>query len=103
MSVSEIPLKEVIQELRVQLAEAIEAGDGEDLRFGIEDLELELQVVVTKGGAGNLEVEGGLKFMVLNALGKGEVSGSYEKSHLQKLRLKLRPRSESGRSTDLSG
>lgn len=103
MNGTEIPLTEVIRELRGQLMDAIEAGSEEELRFGVEELELELQVVVTKNVGAKVGAEGTLKFWVLNALGKGEISGSYESSRLQKLRLKLKPKTADGSGVDLAG
>lgn len=103
MDGSEILLPEVIQQLRSQLQTAIEAGSDEDLVFGVGELELELQVIITKGGSAKGATEGGLKFWVLNAGAKTELSGSYESKQIQKIRLKLHPKSKSGRPTDLAG
>lgn len=91
-----IELKDVIQNLRDQLKQSVAAADGEDLRLVVEEMELELQVVVTKGVEGEVSVEGGVKFWVLNALGGAKGTGSFESSQLQTLRLKLRPETEEG-------
>ena len=58
-------------------------GAGSDLKFQIEDIEIELQIGTTKGGKGG----GGVKFWVYNA--EAEVNASQAKT--QKLKLKLKP------------
>ena len=49
------PLSQVLIQLRKDLLEAQKEGEGKDLRFLVQDAEVELQVVATtdtKGGAG---------------------------------------------------
>ncbi len=89
MSESEIPLAEVIGQLRKELTTAIEAGKGEGLQFEVRDLEVEMQVVASKSGSG--ELEGGVELWVIGKAG-GKVSGTYESSQIQTVKLKLRPR-----------
>ena len=48
MPASDIPLADVIRELRRELLTAMKAGEGQRLRFEVQDLEIEMQVVVTK-------------------------------------------------------
>ncbi len=91
MSESEIPLADVIRQLRRELMGAIEAGKGEGLRFEVQDLEVEMQVVVSKGGSGELGGEGGVELWVIGKAG-GKVAAQYESSQIQKVTLKLRPR-----------
>ncbi len=91
MSESEIPLAEVIGQLRKEMLATVEAGKGEGLRFEVQDLEVELQVVVSRGGSGELSGEGGAKLWVLAKTG-GKVAGKYEASQIQKVKLKLRPK-----------
>ncbi len=91
MSESEIPLAEVVGQLRRELTTAVEAGKGEGLRFEVRDLEVEMQVVASKGGSGELSGEGGVKLWVIGKAG-GKVSGTYESSQIQTVKLKLRPR-----------
>ncbi len=91
MTESEIPLADVVRELRRELMSAVAAGEGEGLRFEVRDLEVEMQVVVTKGGSGELSGEGGVKLWVLAKTG-GKVTGQYESSRIQKVTLKLRPK-----------
>jgi hypothetical protein len=100
MPESDIPLADVIRELRRELLAAMKAGEGESLRFEVQDLEIEVQVVVTRGGEAS--AGGGVKFWVLNA--ESNVSAKYESSRIQKLTLKLRPKTDDGGKTvDLAG
>ena len=78
-----IPLSEMLAELRKELLEAKWEGQSSDLKFLIEDIEIELQIVTTKGGKGG----GGVKFWVYNA--EAEVNAS--QAQTQKLKLKLKP------------
>ena len=95
MPASDIPLADVIRELRRELLTAMKAGEGESLRFEVQDLEVEMQVAVTKSG--EVSGGGGVKFWVLNA--DSSVSGKYQSSRIQKLKLKLRPKTDDGRKT----
>ena len=84
-----IPLSEMLAELRKELLEAKWEGQSSDLKFLIEDIEIELQIVTTKGGKGG----GGVKFWVYNA--EAEVNASQAKT--QKLKLRLKPVGRDGR------
>lgn len=86
-----IELSEVVKNLRQELRRAVSAGDGQDLKFEVEDLELELQVGVEKAVGGEGSAGGGLKFWVFETNASGKASASYASSHLQKIKLKLRP------------
>lgn len=99
-----IELAEAIGQLRNQLSRAIEDGEGQDLRFEVEDLELELQVTVTKDAEIGGSVEAGVKFWLLGG-GKASAEGGLSEgsSHLQKIRLKLKPKlASTGESPDLA-
>ena len=104
MSKSEIPIADVVKRLRTELSTAIEAGKGEGLRFEVEDVEVEMQVVVTKSGAGKIGGEGGVELWVIGKAG-GEVSAEYESSQIQKVKLRLKPKLGEGKSgtVDLAG
>jgi len=78
-----IELSEMLGQLREELLKARGHSEGSDLRFQIEDIEIELQIVTTKGGKGG----GGVKFWVYNA--EAEVDAAQAKT--QKLKLKLKP------------
>lgn len=83
---------EVIRQLRQELLAAVEAGEGQNLRFAIEELQLEMQVLVTKGASAKAGGKGGVRFWVLNAEASAEAQGKYESSRLQKVTLKLKPK-----------
>ena len=57
---------------------------GQELYFTVEDVEVELQVAVTKGGEGGVTA----KFWVLEVGGKG----THEAATTQTIKLKLKPR-----------
>jgi len=78
-----IELAAMLKGLRSELAKAKLNGEGDDIRFLVGDVELELQVGVSqKGGVG-----GKVDFWVYSA----EVSGELAKQTTQTIRLKLTP------------
>jgi Trypsin-co-occurring domain 2 len=83
-----IELTEVIGELRRELQEAINAGEGEQLRFELGPVELEATVAVEKGGGGGVKV----RFWVLE-LG-GDAKASEVSTH--RVKLSLQPRLAGG-------
>lgn len=89
-----IPLADLLLGLRKELLEAQERAAQEQLRFRVEEIEVEVQVGTTKVGT----VEGGVKFWVVDA----GVDGSIESQKLQTLRLKLKPDDATGRKTLVS-
>lgn len=58
-----IPLAEMIEELRMQLQASMNAARGQDLRFAVKEVAVELQVAITRATEGSA----GLKFWVLDA------------------------------------
>ncbi len=80
---NKIPLPEMLAQLRKDLLQTQEEGKGSDLKFQIEDIEIELQIVTTREAGGG----GGVKFWVYDASAK--VNAAEAKT--QKLKLKLRP------------
>lgn len=80
---NKIPLPNLLSQLRQDLSQAQADGEGSDLRFQIEDIEIELQLVATQKAEGG----GGIKFWVINADAKIEGSQALT----QKLKLKLKP------------
>lgn len=89
-----IELAEVVRNLREQLHLAMEAGTGQDLRFEVEDLELELQVAVTKSTGGELGGGSKVKFWVFEAAASGKAEVSIGSERVQRLKLRLRPTTE---------
>ncbi len=75
-------LSDVIAKLRASLIEAQRAGQGQALRFLIEDIEVELQFAVTKEGTGSA----GVKFWVIEA----KADGKYSNAVTQKIKMKLK-------------
>lgn len=81
-----LPLAEVVQQLRAEIERAVDAADkdGEDLRFRLDKIQLELEVGVTRSGKGETKAN----FWVLEFGVGGEVA----KSRTQKVVLELTPR-----------
>ena len=85
-----VELSEMIIRLREDLQKAQNEGQDKDLRFAVGEVELELQVTVTKEAAGG----GGVKFWVYNA--NAQVKGATQS--VQKIRLKLAPVGPDGKT-----
>jgi hypothetical protein len=77
-----IPLPKMLARLRSDLLAARAEGEDKALRFLVEDIELELQMVTTQDTEGGI----GIKFWVLNANAKGNDSAVAT----QKLKLRLK-------------
>ena len=75
-------LTAVIANLRTQLQEAIKAGKEEDLRFAVQDIEIELQCIAKKEGTGKTAV----KFWVIN----GEAGATVGSEKVQTVKLNLK-------------
>ena len=78
-----IALSDVIVNLRRELLEAQKKGADAELKFSVDDIELELQFSTTE----DVNAKGGVKFWVYNA----EVGAKLGDSVTQKLKLKLKP------------
>ena len=84
----QIPLAEAIRALRRELVEAVREGEDEELRFALGDIDLELQVEVSKEAGG----EAGIAFWLVTIGGKASrTSGT---THT--IRLSLSPVSATG-------
>ena len=91
-----VPLADTIEALREELRTARACAEKKgDLRFRVEDLELELQVVVRVDGKGKVGVS------VLGAdLG---VDGGVARESIQKVRIRLGPEEPDGTRTQVAG
>jgi hypothetical protein len=67
-----VPLAGAIEALRGELVAALEASEGEDVRFALGPIELEFQVELSRESAG----EAGVKFWVVALGGKGSRSSA---------------------------
>jgi hypothetical protein len=82
----DVPLAALVETLRQELTEAIGEGANKDLHFGLGDIELELQVGVSRRGG----VEGGIRISVLTL---GATRG-VDRTSTHTLRLVLHPEGE---------
>lgn len=85
---SGIPLARAISDLRAELLRAVAEGQGKDLRFKLDPVELELSVGMTYKGGANV----GVKFWVVEIGAKGDM----ERAGTHKLKLKLTPVDKNG-------
>ena len=84
----------VLATLREDLARAQKQGKGHELHFAIEEIEVELNVVVTKEGAG----KAGAKFWVINA----NLEGKLGNVATQKIKLKMKLVDKTGGSPEIA-
>jgi hypothetical protein len=77
-----LELSQVLADLRDELVKAQTAGEGSDVRFLIDDVEVELQFAVTGEG----KAKAGFKVLSFGAEAEAKGSGAAT----QKLRLKLK-------------
>lgn len=80
--VAKISLAEMLSDLRAELIQAQGEGAGKDVRFRIDDIELEVAMTTSK----KANAKGGVKFWVYNA--EAGVSGDEGTAHKLKLKLK---------------
>lgn len=90
----DIPLAQVIEDLRAELLSALQSGAGAELQFRLKPIELELQLAVTKNGQANA----GVKFWVLEFGAKG----SMESAVTHTLKLTLEPMGRDGKEVLIS-
>ena len=83
-----IRLNEMIQNLRSELMQAKDAGQGEELQFLVEDVEIEVEVLASKKAGGGGKVD----FWIYTA----ELAGELTQASKQKLKLRLKPLTEEG-------
>lgn len=90
-----IPLAEMIQTLRRELSASMATARSEELRFRVEDVQLELQVTVSREGEGG----GKVRFLVIEFDAGGKVS----RTDVHTFRLTLKPVTASGAAEALVG
>jgi hypothetical protein len=89
-----IPLADMIDALRAELYQAVSRSDGQGIRFGIDKLDVELSVQVSKGGSGKV----GIRFWVVSA----EASGNVIATDIHKVHISLLPIDEGGKPLIIS-
>lgn len=94
MAAKQIELAEAIAHLRAQLQTAMQEGEGQELRFVIQEINVELKCSVKReAGAG-----GGVKFWVVDAKAGGKLGDET----VQTIKLKLTPADKEGGQVLLS-
>lgn len=78
-----IPLSDVLAELRSEIKKAHADGQGQEFRFALEEIDVELQVAVTTEMKGGVKV----KFLVVDS----EAGGGLSRHCLQKIHVKMKP------------
>lgn len=89
-----IPLVDAIEVLREQLIEVVNAAGSSPVRFGVRELELSMEVAVTRTGEGHA----GITFWLVDFGAKGEVSDAVT----HRVTLRLDPIDAAGRAIKLS-
>lgn len=83
-----VDLSEWLDALRTELSRAQKAGEGQDVRFIVDVVNVEFEVVSTRSLGGH----GGIKFWVL----EGGAEGKKESSTTQRVQLSLRAKGPDG-------
>ncbi len=84
----ELELKDVVRKLREDLQAAAAEGEGKDIKFKLESIDLELKVAAKQVGG----VNGGIKFYVFNFGAKNQV----ENEQALTIKLKMTPEKPAG-------
>jgi hypothetical protein len=90
-----IGLAELIGDLRKELIKAQREGSDDEIRFLLEEVEVEVEVTSAKKATG----EAGVEFWVVNTKAGGEIATE----SVQTLKLKLKPQKGDGGSQQTSG
>ncbi len=80
--VARIPLAKMLAQLRQELLDAKAEGEDKELKFLVDDIEIELQMTTTQEDAGGV----GIKFWVINA----DANLRDTSLQTQKVKLKLK-------------
>ena len=95
----ELELKDVVRKLREDLQAAAEEGQGQDIKFKLESIELELKVAAKKEGGPN----GKIKFSVLGIGAEVGGNAKWSSEHVQTIKLKMVPQTKIGGTVAISG
>jgi Trypsin-co-occurring domain 2 len=91
-----IELAQMIQDLRAELHEALAAGLGQELRFELGPIELDMAVMVSREASGG----GKVRFWVVEADGAAKLAHA----STQRIKLKLEPKlASTGRRPEVFG
>lgn len=93
MSAGKRQLVEIVAALRSDIEAAIAEGMNKNVKFDLDEIEVELHTQITK--TGDLKINGGVEFKVLGfEVGSAGVegTGSYSKEDAHTIRLKLKPK-----------
>ncbi len=85
-----IGLAELIGDLRKELIKAQRKGSDDEIRFLLDEVEVEVKVTSAKKATG----EAGVEFWVVNTKAEGEIS----RESVQTLKLKLKPQNAASHS-----
>ena len=91
---NKFPLSDIIINLREEILKAQQKAVGQELKFSVENIEVELQVGVTAKAT----AKGGVKFWVYSAEAGAEVA----KQTMQKVKLTLKPSGKDGKTIEIS-
>jgi len=88
--IGQIPLADMIEALRYEISEAVSRSKGQTIRFGVQKIDLELSLQVSRSGSG----KAGVKFWVVSA----EATGTASATNVHKVSISLQPVDEKGRA-----
>jgi len=91
---NKLELSTMLSALRAELCASQQEAQGKDIKFSVEDVELEIQLTVANDDV----VKGGVKFWVANV--GAESKESVQITH--KIKLKLKPENPSGGSVKVN-
>lgn len=90
----ELELSTMLKALRAELFTAQQEGEGSDIKFLVNDVELEVQLGIKKDAS----VKGGVKFWVYEA----EVGGSLSSEKTHRIKMRITPEVAEGKPLKLS-
>ena len=88
----DLELKDVVQKLREDLQSAAKEGQGKDIKFKLESIELELKVAAKRVAEG----KAGIKFSIFGIGAEVGGGGKLEGDRVQTIKLKMVPQTAAG-------